>query len=122
MWNLFNCYLSGRHEFSAWCEPGSVFLRCIHCGKRASGWALDQKPQRKTAPVTHVHVRHRRRLALRLLVECPARRPLAAVDAAEEHRAWFTPGAEFVTSRKVAIEQVPHREFLDRRSFSWGVG
>ena len=58
MWNLFNCYLSGRHEFSAWCEPGSVFLRCIHCGKRSSGWALDQKPQRKTAPVTatHVHV------------------------------------------------------------------
>jgi hypothetical protein len=58
MWDLFNCYLSGRHEFSTWCEPGSVFLRCIHCGKRSSGWALDQKPQRKTAPATatHVHV------------------------------------------------------------------
>ena len=58
MWNLFNCYLSGRHEFSAWCEPGAVFLRCIHCGKRSPGWALDQKAQRKTPPVTapHVHV------------------------------------------------------------------
>jgi hypothetical protein len=51
MWNLFNCYLSGRHDFSTWCEPGSVFLRCLHCGKRSSGWALEQKPQRLTAPV-----------------------------------------------------------------------
>ena len=58
MWNLFNCYLSGRHDFSTWCEPGTVFLRCLHCGKRSSGWALEQKPQRRTAPVTppSVHV------------------------------------------------------------------
>ena len=57
MWNFFNCYLSGRHEFSTWCEPGSVFLRCIHCGKRSSGWALEHKPQRQTAPVTAANVR-----------------------------------------------------------------
>jgi hypothetical protein len=58
MWNLFNCYLSGRHDFSTWCEPGTVFLRCLHCGKRSSGWALEQKPQRRTAPLTppRVHV------------------------------------------------------------------
>jgi hypothetical protein len=58
MWNLFNCYLSGRHDFSTWCEPGTVFLRCLHCGKRSSGWALEQKPQRHTAPLTppSVHV------------------------------------------------------------------
>jgi len=56
MWTLFNCYLSGRHEFTTWCEPGSVFLRCIHCGKRSSGWALEQKQQRQTAPVTPVQV------------------------------------------------------------------
>ena len=49
MWNLFNCYLSGRHEFSTWCEPGTVFLRCVHCGKRSSGWAVEAKFQR-TAP------------------------------------------------------------------------
>jgi hypothetical protein len=41
MWNWFNCYLSGRHEFSMWCEPGTVFLRCMHCGRRSSGWAID---------------------------------------------------------------------------------
>lgn len=41
MWNLFNCYLSGRHEFGVWCEPGTVFLRCMHCGRRSSGWAID---------------------------------------------------------------------------------
>jgi hypothetical protein len=43
MLNWFNCYLSGRHEFGVWCEPGTVFLRCVHCGKRSSGWALETK-------------------------------------------------------------------------------
>jgi hypothetical protein len=55
MWNWFNCYLSGRHEFGPWCEPGTIFLRCVHCGKRSSGWALgpeaSQAPKAK-APVT----------------------------------------------------------------------
>jgi hypothetical protein len=45
MWNWFNCYLSGRHEFGVWCEPGAIFLRCIHCGKRSSGWEIHAKPQ-----------------------------------------------------------------------------
>jgi hypothetical protein len=40
MWNLFNCYLSGRHDYGMWCEPGAIFLRCVHCGKRSSGWAV----------------------------------------------------------------------------------
>jgi hypothetical protein len=40
MWNLLNCYLSGRHDFGVSCEPGTIFLRCIHCGKRSNGWAL----------------------------------------------------------------------------------
>lgn len=43
MWNWFKCYLSGRHDFGAWCEPGTIFLRCVHCGKRSSGWALDAR-------------------------------------------------------------------------------
>ena len=43
MWNWFNCYLSGRHEFGVWCEPGAIFLRCVHCGRRSAGWALDAK-------------------------------------------------------------------------------
>jgi hypothetical protein len=43
MWNLFNCYLSGRHDYGMWCEPGAIFLRCIHCGKRSPGWALAAK-------------------------------------------------------------------------------
>jgi hypothetical protein len=40
MWNWFNCYVSGRHEFGVWCEPGSIFLRCMHCGRRSSGWTV----------------------------------------------------------------------------------
>jgi hypothetical protein len=49
MWNWFNCYLSGRHEFGVSCEPGTIFLRCTHCGRRSSGWAIDPKAQH--APV-----------------------------------------------------------------------
>jgi hypothetical protein len=41
MWNWFNCYLSGRHEYGVWCEPGAIFLRCVHCGRRSSGWCVD---------------------------------------------------------------------------------
>ena len=40
MWNWLNCYLSGRHDFGVSCAPGAIFLRCIHCGKQSSGWAL----------------------------------------------------------------------------------
>ena len=25
MWNWFNCYLSGRHDYGMWCEPGAIF-------------------------------------------------------------------------------------------------
>ena len=41
MWNWFNCYLSGRHDFGVWCEPGAIFLRCVHCGRRSPGWSVD---------------------------------------------------------------------------------
>ena len=45
MWNWLNCYLSGRHDFGVTCSSGSIFLRCIHCGKRSNGWAVhDQQP------------------------------------------------------------------------------
>jgi hypothetical protein len=48
MWNWFNCYLSGRHEYGVWCEPGTIFLRCVHCGRRSPGWSLDAAPHVKT--------------------------------------------------------------------------
>jgi hypothetical protein len=44
MWNLLNCYLSGRHDYGMWCEPGAIFLRCVHCGKRSAGWEVVAKP------------------------------------------------------------------------------
>ena len=43
MWNWLNCYLSGRHDFGVTCASGSIFLRCIHCGKRSNGWAVRQE-------------------------------------------------------------------------------
>ena len=43
MWNLINCYLSGRHDYGMWCESGAMFLRCVHCNKRSSGWAVEAK-------------------------------------------------------------------------------
>lgn len=50
MWNLFNCYLSGRHDYGMWCEPGQMFLRCVHCGKRSSGWTIGGKPEPMSQP------------------------------------------------------------------------
>ena len=40
MWSLFNCYLSGRHDYGMWCERGAMFLRCTHCGRRSPGWSV----------------------------------------------------------------------------------
>jgi hypothetical protein len=51
MWNLFNCYLSGRHDYGMWCEPGQIFLRCVHCGKRSAGWSVTGKD----TPLTAAH-------------------------------------------------------------------
>jgi len=51
MWNWFNCYFSGRHEFGVWCEPGSIFLRCVHCGRRSSGWAIEHQAREAQPPV-----------------------------------------------------------------------
>jgi hypothetical protein len=48
-WNWLSCYLSGRHDYSAWCEPGTIFLRCVHCGRRSSGWSVDPKPRHQAA-------------------------------------------------------------------------
>jgi hypothetical protein len=50
MWNWFNCYLSGRHEYGVWCEPGAIFLRCVHCGRRSSGWAMDSQHAHPATP------------------------------------------------------------------------
>jgi hypothetical protein len=48
MWNWFNCYFSGRHDYGMWCEPGAIYLRCIHCGRRSPGWDLQTKGAAKT--------------------------------------------------------------------------
>jgi hypothetical protein len=50
MWNFFNCYLSGRHEYGVWCEPGSIFLRCVHCGKRSPGWSVNAAAHTHSTP------------------------------------------------------------------------
>jgi hypothetical protein len=62
MWNWFNCYLSGRHDYGMWCEPGAIFLRCVHCGRRSSGWTIGAEPNAHThaaAPTTSPAVRPR---------------------------------------------------------------
>jgi hypothetical protein len=50
MWNWFNCYLSGRHDYGMWCEPGQIFLRCVHCGKRSEGWTIGGKTEAVNEP------------------------------------------------------------------------
>lgn len=53
MWNWLNCYLSGHHDYGVTCASGSIFLRCIHCGKRSEGWAVHNQPHKHAmVPVT----------------------------------------------------------------------
>lgn len=52
MWKSITCYLSGNHEFAIACEPGEIFLRCAHCGKRSSGWVLSGSPKLQPARVS----------------------------------------------------------------------
>ena len=55
MWNWFNCRVSGRHEYGVWCEPGAIYLRCVHCKRRSSGWAVDAGARRfaESCPPEH---------------------------------------------------------------------
>lgn len=47
MWSWLSCFLSGRHEYVVSCQPGTVFLRCVHCGRRGSeGWSLHDERRR----------------------------------------------------------------------------
>ena len=52
MWKWLNCYLTGRHDYGMWCEPGAIFLRCVYCGKRSNGWSVDPKMQTKLPSVS----------------------------------------------------------------------
>jgi hypothetical protein len=59
MWNWFNCYLSGRHDYTVSCDQGAIFLRCPHCGRRSTGWSLHARaptssPRAETAPAIEV--------------------------------------------------------------------
>jgi len=57
MWNLFNCYLAGRHDYGMWCESGQIFLRCPHCGKRSIGWSVTPKePKMAATPRPHAAI------------------------------------------------------------------
>ena len=40
MWDWLNCHLFGRHETGIWCDEGTIYLRCLHCGKRSRGWEV----------------------------------------------------------------------------------
>jgi hypothetical protein len=44
MWDWLNCHLFGRHEHGIWCDNGTIFLRCIRCGRRSPGWDVAENP------------------------------------------------------------------------------
>ena len=41
MWSWITCYLNG-HNYAVGCEKGSMFLRCVACGRRSQGWLVHQ--------------------------------------------------------------------------------
>lgn len=73
MWNWFNCYLSGRHEYGVWCEPGAIFLRCVHCGRRSSGWDIARQTPQTTA--TPIRTEQRRSAVVRAITPTPVQQP-----------------------------------------------
>jgi hypothetical protein len=48
MLHWLNCTLANRHDYGVSCEPGAIFLRCVHCGRRSPGWSLDSKTAYRT--------------------------------------------------------------------------
>lgn len=40
MWDWINCHLARRHEFVVWTDTNAMFLRCLRCGRRSSGWQV----------------------------------------------------------------------------------
>lgn len=39
MWSWIFCYVVG-HDYSVTCNAGSMYLRCMTCGRRSQGWAV----------------------------------------------------------------------------------
>ncbi len=70
MWDWLNCHLFGRHETGIWCDGGTIFLRCLHCGRRSHGWEVTHAA---AAPLQAAHARGHRR-ATRQHLELVARR------------------------------------------------
>jgi hypothetical protein len=54
MWNRLYCCLSGGHDYSISSSSQTIFLRCVHCGKRSNGWELTgvRAPRHPSAPGT----------------------------------------------------------------------
>jgi hypothetical protein len=80
MWNWLSCYLSGRHDFGITCSSGSIYLCCVHCGKRSNGWEVhnehaDLVPVPVTAPA-----------ALRPSPRAARQLPFASRDIAPQRR------------------------------------
>jgi hypothetical protein len=100
MWNWFNCYLSGRHDFGVWCEPGAIFLRCIHCGKRSSGWAIDAHVSHPHAPKTTEAPADRAVPARVRGVRAASREPRAVVHAIDAPAA----GARVLPFDRVVVQ------------------
>ena len=49
MLNWLSCYLAGRHAYGVGRAPGTVFLRCVHCGHRSPGWEVERRKARPPA-------------------------------------------------------------------------
>jgi hypothetical protein len=41
MWSWIACFVHG-HDYSITCGSGSMFLRCLICGRRSQGWVVDK--------------------------------------------------------------------------------
>ncbi|RPJ69021.1 MAG: hypothetical protein EHM24_19800 [Acidobacteria bacterium] len=66
MWDWLNCHMFGRHEHGIWCDNGTIFLRCIRCGRRSPGWdVVESHGQLQPQPAPRPSQAHRLQLVRR---------------------------------------------------------
>jgi hypothetical protein len=49
MWSWICCYVTG-HDYAVGCDGGSMFLKCVVCGRRSQGWVVHGSHAHSHAP------------------------------------------------------------------------
>jgi integrase len=54
LWSWIKCRVWRRHDEKVLCGPDGLYLQCVRCGSRSSGWAIARKAP-LPAPIVRIH-------------------------------------------------------------------